>query len=475
MHVDENTSAVAVPNDPLQAIGLAEFAKRFQNREINAETAARDYLHRIRAFDCVIGAFRYVNEAKVIELAREVDRQRDAGQNLGPLMGIPVAVKEIFSIDGLPFGAGSDVDISNLRPAEGPFVKALRKQGCVILGSTNTTEFAAATINSSKPMPWNPWDGSRKRVCGGSSHGSASALAAGLCGFAIGSDTGGSVRLPAALCGVVGLKPSMGIWATEGVFPLSPTFDTIGTFTWSVADAVLVFNALTGNSSLPAPPANKLRLARASNLFEDLDPPVGTAITRAVAQLSDAGVKFADVPIPETDEVATVFARILAGELVHYLGRERLLKERVKIDPVPWSRIESEIDTDTATLDRLRRRHRELVALIRARTEEYDAVVCPTTAFSPCLVADVSDPVTAIEWNRRSGRNTRPGNLFGQCGISVPVHQRGELPVGLQLLSQSGTDSRLLSVAAAVEAVISRAPRPDLSRFLQTIVEGTET
>jgi aspartyl-tRNA(Asn)/glutamyl-tRNA(Gln) amidotransferase subunit A len=465
MRSAKDTAAVAVPANPLDGLGLAAFAQRFRDGEVTAEAATQDYLQRIRVLDRRLGAFRFVDEAKALERARQLDRQRKSGGDLGPLMGVPIAVKEIFRIDGLPFGAGSDMDISYLTPAKGPFVKSLMQRGCVILGNTKTTEFAAATINSSKAMPWNPWDAGEKRVCGGSSHGSASALAAGLCGFAIGSDTGGSVRLPAALCGVVGLKPTMGIWSTEGVFPLSATFDTVGTFTWSVADTALVFGALTGQPVPAPPPVNKLRLARVTNLFDELDPPVAAATARAIARLADAGVTFVDIAIPEAAEVPTVFARILAGELVHYLGRDRLLRERAKIDPVPWSRIESEIDTDSATLAALRHRHRELIAVIRARTAGCDALVCPTTPLSPCPVAEVSEAAAAIEWNRRSGRNTRPGNLFGQCGISLPVHRAGELPVGLQLLSNAGTDSRLLAIAAGIEAVIGRGPTPELSQF----------
>jgi aspartyl-tRNA(Asn)/glutamyl-tRNA(Gln) amidotransferase subunit A len=465
MPLNTDALAVKVPKDPLQGTGLARFATRFHNHEITAEQTTKDYLARIRAYDPVIGAFRYVDASAAIDAAREIDRRFNHGEDLGPLMGVPVAIKELFSIDGFPFGVGSDVDISHIVFNEGPFVKTIKKQGCVILGNTKTTEFAAATINSSKSMPWNPWDSRAKRVCGGSSHGSAAALAAGCCAFAVGSDTGGSVRLPAALCGVVGLKPSIGIWSTEGVFPLSPTFDTVGTFTWSAADAALVFSALTGSPIAPPRSADSIRLARAANLFERLDGPVSVAIERAVAKLTAAGVTFIDLALPEADEVGTVFGRILAGELVHYLGRERLLKEQKKIDPVPWSRIESEIDTDAATLDQLRRRHRELVSLIRARTAEYDAIVCPTTPTLPTLVTEVSEAELAIEWNRRSGRNTRPGNLFGHCGISVPVHTTGELPVGLQFLSQTGEDAQLLALAAALEGIIGAPSTPDVSQF----------
>jgi aspartyl-tRNA(Asn)/glutamyl-tRNA(Gln) amidotransferase subunit A len=450
---------------PLDKIDLSTFARRFRNGETSSEAMTQSYLERIGIFDRKLGAFRFVDKAKALERAREIDKRRQAGEDLGPLMGLPIAVKEIFRIEELPFGAGSDMDVSDLMPAEGPFVKALKRRGCVILGNTKSTEFAATTINSRKPMPWNPWDADVKRVCGGSSHGSAAALAAGLCGLAIGSDTGGSVRLPAALCGVVGFKPSMGIWSTDGVFPLSPTFDTVGAFTRSISDMSLVFDCLTDQAAAAPITASNLKLAKATNLFDELDTSVSAAMGRALRKLSDNGVGFVDVALPEAVEVATVFARILAAELVRYLGRERLLRERDKIDPVPWSRIESELDTDAATLDALRRRHVELVELIRERTEGYDAIICPTTPLSPCPVAEVSDDATAIDWNRRSGRNTRPGNLFGLCGISLPVHQSGELPAGLQLLCPANADRRLLSFAAAVESVLGQGPAPDLSQF----------
>jgi aspartyl-tRNA(Asn)/glutamyl-tRNA(Gln) amidotransferase subunit A len=160
-----------------------------------------------------------------------------------------------------------------------------------------------------------------------------------------------------------------------------------------------------------------------------------------------------------------VFGRILAGELVHYLGRERLLTQRERIDPVTWARIEPELDMDGQTLAALRRRQRELVALIQRRIDGLDAIVCPTTPLSPDPVTDVGEPAQAIAWNRESGRNTRPGNLFGLCGISLPVHAPGELPVGLQLFGSNGGDDRLLAVAASVESVLGLTAQPDLSTF----------
>jgi aspartyl-tRNA(Asn)/glutamyl-tRNA(Gln) amidotransferase subunit A len=455
-----------VPGDPFHDLDLAAFASRLRSGAFTAEQATRAYLQRIAAADARLGAFRAVDEAAALREAQCIDRLRLAGEDLGPLMGLPVAIKELFRVDGLPFGAGSDVDIRDLEPAQGPFVDSLKRSGCIVLGVTGTTEFAASTINSGKPAPWNPWDATTKRVCGGSSHGSAAALAAGLCAFSVGSDTGGSVRLPAALCGIVGLKPSMGIWSTEGVFPLAPTFDTVGVFTRSAADATLVFETLAKRRVPAPPPASGLRIGRVANLFHDLDRPVAAAIERSLQRLSDAGVDIVDIELPEVSELGPVFGRILAGELVHYLGRERLLANKERIDPVPWARIETELDIDLATLERLRRRQRELTEAVARRIDGFDVIACATTPISPGPAAEVVDPAAAIEWNRRSGSHTRPGNLFGLCGISLPVHAAGELPVGL-LLQRNGDDEHLLAVAQAIEAIVGRAPSADLAPFFK--------
>jgi len=242
-------SGNSFPPDPLQGIDLGSFSRKFREGSLTAEATTEAYLQRIAVLDPVIGAFRAVDAVAALERAREIDSQRRTGRDLGPLMGMPIAVKEIFRLERFPFGAGTDISIDDLAPRQGAFMDALEQQGSVLLGITKTTEFAAATINSNKTMPWNPWDAAIKRVCGGSSHGSAAALAAGLCAFAIGTDSGGSVRLPAALCGLVGFKPSMGIWSTDGVFPLSPTFDTVGVFSHSAADARLVGQASSSGSS----------------------------------------------------------------------------------------------------------------------------------------------------------------------------------------------------------------------------------
>jgi aspartyl-tRNA(Asn)/glutamyl-tRNA(Gln) amidotransferase subunit A len=190
----------------------------------------------------------------------------------------------------MPATAGSQLDIADLVPAEGPFVQALKRAGCVILGKTRTTEFALGGINLKHRIAWNPWDATMHRTPGGSSSGSAVATAAGLCVFAIGSDTGGSVRIPAALCGVVGYKATAGLWPIEGVFPLSHTLDSIGIFTATVHDAAVAFGALTGQSIPERSALDGLRLGKPLNhFFDDLAPEVDGCMAHALAHLAGCG------------------------------------------------------------------------------------------------------------------------------------------------------------------------------------------
>jgi len=226
-----------LPADPL-ASGIEAYARRLRRSEITVEAATKAYLDRIGALDPHFGAYQHVAAGPALAEAQALDRLLAAGGDLGPLTGVPVAIKDIFAVDGTPTTAGSKLDVLDLIGPEGPFVKRLRQAGCVILGKVKTVEFALGAVGISQPRgtPWNPWDAAVHRIPGGSSSGPAVAVAAGLCGFAIGSDTGGSVRLPACFCGTFGHKTSVGLWPTAGVFPLSGALDTIGPLTASAAD-----------------------------------------------------------------------------------------------------------------------------------------------------------------------------------------------------------------------------------------------
>jgi len=445
----------SVPADPLRSASIRRFAADLRKGAVTSEAATRAYLDRIATLDLKIQAFRSVDAEGAIAAARRIDALLAQGKDLGPLMGLPIAVKEIFAIEGLPYGAGSDLDLSDITPAQGPFVSRLRDAGCVILGTTRTTEFAAATINVDKPMPWNPADETVKRVCGGSSHGSAAAMRAGLCAFSVGSDTGGSVRLPAALCGVVGYKSTAGAWPTQGVFALSPTLDSVGIFTRSTEDAEAVFAALEGGASAPAPKPATLRLGRPRDyVFDQLDEPVRIAVEAAIAKLTAAGVSVVDVDIPDVAKAMPDFVTLLFGEFVAVMGRERLDAGKAGIDRVPWGRIEAAY---SITQDQLRAAldaHKRAVESARAMMQGIDALVYPSTPLVPCPVAETKTLEAASAWNIRAGRLTRPGNFFGQCAVSIPVQEAGALPVGLQLVGKPGDDRHLLEVARLVEPIV---------------------
>lgn len=447
--------------DPLDGFGLREFGARLRRGELSAEAITSTYLNRIQLRDPKIGAFATVVAREAIDAARGVDALLRAGTDLGPLMGVPIAIKEIFSIKGLPYGAGTDLDLTAITPPQGPFIQQLKRAGCVILGTTRTTEFAAATINVSKPMPWNPADAHIKRVCGGSSHGSAAALRAGLCAFSVGSDTGGSVRLPAALCGVFGFKSTAGVWPTEGVFSLSPTLDSVGVFTRSADDAELVFSALGDGVVVEVPRPRALRLGKPKTyVFDQLDDAVRRAVAMALEKLHGEGVEIVDVEIPDVDAAMAVFGKMLFAEFVAVMGKSRLQAGQSTIDPVPWARIQAGFGTEAEALAATQRAQKDAVAVAREMMGGVDALVYPTVPFVPCPVAEVQTLDAALTWNLRAGRLTRPGNFFGQCGTSIPVQAVGELPVGLQIICNPGADARLLAISRTVESIVSSRVQP---------------
>lgn len=422
----------------------------------SAEAAARKYLQRIDELDAKIGAFIYVDKERSVAAARALDELRAAGTVLGPLHGAVVALKDHLFVDGMPTVAGSEIPIQDLVGPEGPFVRALRAAGCVIIGKTRATEFAAGAYNLDRRTPWNPRDMDVPRMTGGSSNGSAAAVAANFCDFAIGSDTGGSIRLPAALCGLAGYRPSPGVWSIEGVFPLVPSLDTIGPLTRSVDEVITIFRTLTPQR-VPEARIDRLRFGRPTGVFyEDLDADVARCMDAALERLQRAGVQIDPVDVPELDLVLPVFDKMLPAELIATLGRERIEANLDKLDSMLRKRIAGGFEITAIDYVTMARRCATLAKAAAERMRGFDAWITPTTPDVPTPVADCRTVDAAIAWNRRALRNTRPANIFAQCGVSLPVAALGSrLPVGLQLLGASGDDARLLGIARAVEEVLA--------------------
>ena len=443
---------------PLPAVGIAEFAEGLRSGRFTAEATTRALLERIAKENMQLDAFTAVDDGGALAAARAADQYLTARTDLGPLMGVPVALKDLYAAEALPMTAGSRVDVRDLIPTEGTIVRALKRAGVVVLGKTRTTEFAFGTFNPSHPTPRNPADRATHRMPGGSSSGSAVALAANLCAVSFGTDTGGSVRQPAALCGVAGFKASVGRFPMDGVFPLSPTFDSPGWFGRRVDDLQLVYQALSGEARHRTRPIGTVTFGRPdTHFFEGLDADVARALEIAERRLAAAGARIVPVTMPPLADLDAAFGAFLSAELVAYLGRERVLGSLSRMDPVVAARIQPGLTLTAEQFIAMRARFGALARAAQAAMTHVDALITPTSPRIAAPVAGHEDATTAAAWSKETLRFTRPGNLFGLCGISLPIeHLTGSLPVGLQLLARGGADAELLALARTVEDVLGR-------------------
>jgi aspartyl-tRNA(Asn)/glutamyl-tRNA(Gln) amidotransferase subunit A len=465
------TETYRVPADPLHGLGIAGFGRRFRSGEMSSEALVQTYLQRIAALDGKLQAFEYVGGEQALTEARDIDRKIRAGVDLGPLMGLPVAVKDIIAVEGMPTGAGSNVDVRDIVGDEGPFIASLKRAGCVMLGKTKTPEFARSGvgINLVRGTPWNPWDSRVRRVAGGSSSGSAVAVAAGLCAFAIGTDTSGSVRVPAAFCGVFGFKPTRGLWSNDGIFPLSPTLDTIGFLTASAADAALVF-ATIEKRPVPEPVSlRKLRLGLPSNHFFDaLSPAVDKAMTATLSRLGGEGVDFVTVELPGVEARDQRFRPMVSAELIAVLGRERFVAARGTMDSDVWQRTASGLEVMADEYARLLWRHQHLSQVVgQQMMAGLDGWVVPTSHLTAEPVSDLINTPVGLQYTADVGRNTWPASIYGNCATSSPLPvTNGSLPVGLQIVCAGSHEAGLLSIARALEELQGVPTVPDVSPFL---------
>lgn len=425
----------------------------------DTESEVQRLLARIDVMNATLDAFAHVDADGALAAARAVDSHRRARTDLGPLMGVPIALKDLYAARRMPMTAGSRVDIADCAPNEGSIVRTLKRGGAIVLGKTRTTEFAFGTFNPSHPTPRNPCDENIHRMPGGSSSGSAVAQAAALCDIAFGTDTGGSVRQPAALCGVAGFKPTAGRIAIDGVFPLSPTFDSPGWFATNVADLAMVWQTLSGEAPARSRPLDALTFGRPdAHFFDALDDGVARAVDAAQDALSAAGARIVAVTMPPLADLDAAFGAYLAAELVAYLGRDRVSANLEAMDPVAAARIAPGLTLTAETFLRLRSRFATLAFEAQVAMRGVDALLTPTCPRIAPPVEPYRTADAAASWSRDALRLTRPGNLFGLCGVSLPIGQlAGTLPVGLQLLAQGGRDAQLLAIAAAVETVVGQA------------------
>ena len=459
-----------LPPEPFEPGGIQGFIERYRKKEITSEAATKAYLKRIELLDPKLQAYEYVAADQAIATAKAMDALLAAGTDLGPLMGVPVAIKDLFAIDGMPTTAGSNTDVTDIIGSEGGFIKRIKQCGCIILGKLTCIEFAFGTLGMSiRRTPWNPWDAKTHRVPGGSSSGSGVAAAAGLCAFAIGTDTGGSVRLPAGFCGTFGLRSKPGLFPTDGLFPLVPTMDTIGPLTKSAEDAAIVYSVLTGHPLPTAAPIGGLRLGKPENYFYDnLDTNYQTCMNAALEELKKAGAEIVTIDVPEASEREAYFPVALPSYALGVLGRERFLKIRDKMDSIVEARCASGLEVKAAEFIGLEMRRYELWRIANQRMEGFDGWVTPTMAVVAPAVSDFDDLDKSMKLTLALTQDTQPGSLFGLCGISSNIQMYGsELPVGMQVLCPADNIAEALSIGLSIEQITGKPPLPDLSGFIE--------
>ncbi|MBI1204544.1 MAG: amidase [Rhodopseudomonas sp.] len=402
----------------------------------------------------------YRERAKVE--AEAADARASAGLSLGPLDGAIVSIKDLFDVAGEVTRAGSLALMEEGRVAtqDAVIVRRLRAAGAVIVAKTNMSEFAftGVGLNPHYGTPGNPAD--RARVPGGSSSGAAVAAADAMCEIAIGTDTGGSVRIPSALCGISGFKPSRQRVPTDGAFPLSYSLDSIGPLAKSVADCAATDAVLAGDAPWqvePAPLAG-LRIGVAQGLpLENLDDTVGRRFPEALDRLEKNGVRLSYEKLPQFDAMMQVQRRasILVAE-AYSIHRERLERHGDLFDPIVRGRMLKGGEIAAADYVIAARERAALIAEMDARLADVDALIMPTTPIVAPRIDDLTDAKAFMTQNALLLRNTTIGNFFDLCGISLPLPRDGGLPVGLMLLARNGQDRRLLRIAAAIERMYGR-------------------
>jgi len=399
--------------------------------------------------------------------ADAMDALRRAGRAPSAYAGIPVSLKDLLDVAGETTAAGSRV-LADSPPAtaHAPVVARLLAAGFVPIGRTNMVEFAFSGlgINPHFGTPRAPWgrdpaNQAEGRIPGGSSSGAAVSVADGMALGALGTDTGGSCRIPAAFCGVTGYKPTARRVPIAGVLPLAPSLDSVGPLANSVACCAILDAVLAG-----APPARPmgatlagLRLAVPESLLADgVAPEVAAAFDAALRRLERAGARIARIAVPEFEDV---YAAMASGGLTaaeSFAWHRRLLAARgAGYDPAIRARIERGAAIGAADyLDVLAARSR-LIAAFDARTAGLDAMILPTSPILPARIAELADTREYNRVNMLSLRHTTLANVLDRCAISLPCHGPGDPPVGLMLMGETMGDARLFAIAAAVEAAIA--------------------
>jgi aspartyl-tRNA(Asn)/glutamyl-tRNA(Gln) amidotransferase subunit A len=406
-------------------------------------------------------AFIHVDAEAAIEAAEAMDRLREVNAAPSPYAGIPVSIKDLFDIKGQVTRAGSRA-LEDSAPAErdATVVARLRRAGFVVIGRTNMTEFAYSGIgiNPHFGTPKGAWRRDVGHVPGGSSSGAAVSVTDGMAHGALGTDTGGSCRIPAAYNGIVGFKPTQRRVPLEGGVPLSFTLDSFGPLARSAACCAVLDAVLADETVAPLRPRpiKGMRLAVPTTVaLDELDDEVSRTFERALETLSHQGALIERIEVPEFLDVGVMNSKGGFAAAESYAWHRYLIVSHGDVyDPRVYARILRGEAISAADYIELLEARKSLIARACARLAPYDALVMPTTANTPPRIADLADDKEFTKANLRSLRNCSLINMIDGCAISLPCHREGEVPVGLMLAAPGGADRRILEVAAAMEGII---------------------
>jgi aspartyl-tRNA(Asn)/glutamyl-tRNA(Gln) amidotransferase subunit A len=456
------TSSLKYSASELPLLELAEVSKAVQKKEVSPVELTRACLERIERLNPTLKAFITVTDVSALEEAGKVEAEIMRGEWKGPLHGIPLAVKDLIETAGVKTTAASAVLKDNMPTKDAEVIRRLRAAGAILLGKLNLHEFAygGSGIISHFGIARNPWN--TAHITGGSSSGSGAAVAAGLCYGAIGTDTAGSIRLPAAYCGITGIKPTYGLVSTRGVLPLSASMDHVGPMARTAADAALMLQAIAHYDAQDIncqkfPPVYypsameestaTLRLAVARNFWADANQEIALAVDAAVAELSKltAGVQEVDLST-EADRT------VVAAEAYAY-QQKYLSQNENKYDPETLKRIRAGADY-TAT--QYIQAHHELLRQRRQilqKFEKIDLILTPTVPNLPATVAELqAEPDQLRNKELIMLRNTRPFNNYGLPAISLTCgFSKSGLPIGLQITGAPGAEGTVLALAHAYQ------------------------
>lgn len=446
----------------LALLDLSQASQAVQTREVSPVDLTQACLTRIEKLDPRLKAFITVTAESAMTEARQAEAEIGRGEWKGPLHGIPIAVKDLAETAGVRTTAASAVLQHHIPSEDAEVVRRLRLAGAVLLGKLNLHEFAyggSGVISHYGPAR-NPWN--TAHITGGSSSGSAAAVAAGLCYGAIGTDTAGSIRLPAAYCGIVGLKPSYGLVSTRGIIPLSWSLDHVGPMTRTVSDAALVLQTIAHYDahdiccqkyppvyypSALAEPVSSLRLATPREFWKEVDLEVEKAVDSAVAVLSRLTAGVRDISIPTESDRTVVRCE-------PFVYHQRYLEAHEgEYHPETLRRIRSGADVSAAAYIE---KYRELLGQRREVWhvfEEVDLLLTPTSPVLPPSVAELEEKPDELRSRELVMlRNTRPWNAFGLPAISVLCgFSASGLPIGLQIIGSPGSEGVIMSLARAYE------------------------